>query len=924
MIRKNFQTLPAATIIFIILASCAYAIPPRHNASAITGGTFNSGNYTFPDSLNITNFLEAASIFFINPITQRIGIGTESPQTTLHVIGDSRIEGSLNVTGDVYLPVNSLGGCTGKLITSADGNITCGSDESFNQTYDTWAYNQTTPAIDYVNQQGYLMNGSSAELTSLNVSGVIDAYGMTVNGTDVGTGSGDLTNVAYVNQSNTFAAGQIIDNTSAVTDAYLNISDGNSQKFIVDSAGNVGIGTASPDATLDINGRLSINGYSAQLNTEYLPAENLPISIDTVTYDGFGFISQFPDGKLVIIYRQGASHVGVGDYGIGRMITSTDGGADWSAATTIKSEAGVDIRNLGGGVTPNGRLVVFYVRYNPDTSTTLSEGYIYSDDEGVTWSTYQTISVGSDTAFSPYGGIIPIGNGKLMQPLYGDDGGVNYSSYVIFSSDNGKTWGTKTTVLASTTIFTEGSYAYLGGGAIVGLIRKHDVPVGFTQVKSVDNGLTWTNQGDVTFDTWSNSASSPAWLTSYKDDSGRRTVAAYYYNRRDNKLKVILGQDLLSGVGGWMNWTLTTLGTYTSMGSGYPTAINPYNDKYTIGWFFDEISDSDADITFFSYPPNHNFVITNNVGIGTTNPGTAKLNVTGVVDAYGITVNGTNVGTGSGDLTNVAYVNQSNTFTAGQVIDNTSAVTDAYLNISDGNTPKFIVDSSGKVGIGTTSPGQLLEVSSASAPTIRIRNTVYSPPLYYDLSVTDSGGLYLAYNGTKTVLFGTGGGVGIGAYGTGAYTPPANGMIISGKVGIGTTSPVQKLNVEGDANITGDVFLPLNSLGGCTGKLTTDTDGNITCATDNTYNSTYDLWAYNQTTPAIDYVNGQGYLINESDPLFTAENASLWSEALNKFNQTYDTWAYNQTTPAIDYANQQGYLINGSSAAKMVKPNRLP
>jgi hypothetical protein len=167
---RRYLAISAVTLLLILLASYAYAIPPRHNASAITEGTFNSGNYTFPDSLNTTSFLEAASIFFVNPITQKVGIGIANPDTTLHVNGDVKIEGALNTTGDVFLPTQSLSSCSGKLITDTDGNITCAADESYNSTYDLYAYNQTTPAIDYVNQQGYLTNESDPLFTAENVS----------------------------------------------------------------------------------------------------------------------------------------------------------------------------------------------------------------------------------------------------------------------------------------------------------------------------------------------------------------------------------------------------------------------------------------------------------------------------------------------------------------------------------------------------------------------------------------------------------------------------------------------------------------------------------------------------------------------------------------------------------------------------------
>jgi len=39
----------------------------------------------------------------------------------------------------------------------------------------------------------------------------------------------------------------------------------------------------------------------------------------------------------------------------------------------------------------------------------------------------------------------------------------------------------------------------------------------------------------------------------------------------------------------------------------------------------------------------------------------------------------------------------------------------------------------------------------------------------------------------------------------------------------------------------------------------------------------------------------------ESDPIFKAENASLWAEAKNKYNATYAIWAYNQSNPIWDY-----------------------
>ena len=61
--------------------------------------------------------------------------------------------------------------------------------------------------------------------------------------------------------------------------------------------------------------------------------------------------------------------------------------------------------------------------------------------------------------------------------------------------------------------------------------------------------------------------------------------------------------------------------------------------------------------------------LTGNVGIGTTAPGSVKLNVTGTIDAWQVMVNGTAVSTGSGDLSDYAVTNESESFTENVTFD---------------------------------------------------------------------------------------------------------------------------------------------------------------------------------------------------------------------------------------------------------------
>ena len=105
--------------------------------------------------------------------------------------------------------------------------------------------------------------------------------------------------------------------------------------------------------------------------------------------------------------------------------------------------------------------------------------------------------------------------------------------------------------------------------------------------------------------------------------------------------------------------------------------------------------------------------------LATTSTG---VDVTGTVTADGLDV--------STSAENVATFTSTD---AGARIVITDSTDTGYVNVSSGKVSlgqtlglsanNLNIDSSGNVGIGTTSPGQLLDVAGASAPTIRITNT---------------------------------------------------------------------------------------------------------------------------------------------------------------------------------------------------------
>lgn len=102
---------------------------------------------------------------------------------------------------------------------------------------------------------------------------------------------------------------------------------------------------------------------------------------------------------------------------------------------------------------------------------------------------------------------------------------------------------------------------------------------------------------------------------------------------------------------------------------------------------------------------------------------------------------------------------------------------------------RFVIDSAGQIGIGTTDPLARLHINS---------NTGEDP-------------LRVRVNGLTKFYVNSAGGVTIGA----STTPPASGLYVIGNVGIGTSVPSVKLNVTGgtDATLSGGGNIISGSLG---------------------------------------------------------------------------------------------------------------
>jgi len=181
-----------------------------------------------------------------------------------------------------------------------------------------------------------------------------------------------------------------------------------------------------------------------------------------------------------------------------------------------------------------------------------------------------------------------------------------------------------------------------------------------------------------------------------------------------------------------------------------------------------------------------------NVGIGTTSPAT-KLEVMYGTNGYATINNTTDSNTG------IKVMNTGRAY--GIFVDGGSGASNGlrFYDFTAGSD-RIKLDSSGNVGIGTTSPGDKLDV----AGDIRITNAGSN-----ELFFTDNGQIRSNDDNHRILFRRTENIIEIREYGSiilsaGATSGTATNSVFvqsGGNVGIGTTSPSYKLDITGDARV---------------------------------------------------------------------------------------------------------------------------
>ncbi len=719
-----------------------------------------------------------------------VGIGTSTPASTLHVSGYTTLQSSVATNTLSPLSANTLGNPILSVVNrAASGNYGGMHLYSGGQTSGT-----------YIASSGASKGAWSAGASLF--SGASWRGSETV-GSALVQDSGALTYSVNLSQT--------VGSTASMTEL-----------FRITSAGNVGIGTITPDGPLTISegvtnvktklddnsinfSRSSDGGYQGSVSFN---------AVDTMTYASRGN-HRFTSNGAETFTLLTSGNVGVGDVtpaalftvGSGDLFQVNSSGAI-AAATGITSSGIISVD--AGGIQDGHQIGRLGIDYSGSGNPS-----IYSVG-GTQIEVGDNFSMGGDIyAAATQANSFIIGHNRTGQDI-------------VFQTAT----STNSVLSDSLTIKSSGNVIVNQGNVGIGITSPNAKlqVAGDTYIGAVGT------QGQARF--YSNSASG---------------TGAYGYIQASNstlgQLDIVAGQgsaavinrvsvaaalapavdatyDLGSSGLGWRSlWVSGTNNSYIGgnlgVGSSTPYAkLSVKGAGTTTGVNFQTTNSSDS--------PLFTILDSGNVGIGTTTP-EAKLVVTD--GSYSVLFGGSGLGTGANVYANTSmYIG---TKSANSLLLETADTTRLQVgstgdfNFNSGQM--FVQQSTGNVGIGTTNPGARLDVNN----TIRVSNQ-YSVDEFPALATTMVDGEITAHYPTSSnrgVLRLSAGGGGSLVYKSaidllgynsagpslrsqirfltgGSETMRIDGL---GNVGIGTTSPSQLLSVAGDTYLTGGLGLGITN-----------------------------------------------------------------------------------------------------------------
>ena len=227
--------------------------------------------------------------------------------------------------------------------------------------------------------------------------------------------------------------------------------------------------------------------------------------------------TKLANGTVACVYRQGAtkhSHDG-----ILMLQLSRDGGQSWSAPRTVVNgllESPTQTVVTGGICQmPSGALLAVYgtveglppgvYPFAPEAAQCARHVFmVRSEDEGMTWSPPERLDLSSLTRAGITAGPFVAANGTVCMPIENKLPTGNSATALIFSHDDGRTFGPPITVAADDSgrlNLCDARFDVLPNGRIISLIwtflEENEVTIAAHRSFSDDHGLTWTEPENI-------------------------------------------------------------------------------------------------------------------------------------------------------------------------------------------------------------------------------------------------------------------------------------------------------------------------------------------------------------------------------------------------------------------------------------------
>lgn len=796
--------LPAGTVYTasngITMVASDFQIDPNYSNNWLTSQYFSSNVGITGDLIVDGTFVSVGSTSLVSNLNAQYlgGIGASD----FLQIGQT---GSLPYVNDAYTDATLTRYGTGPYtlgLNLANANIWT-ADQTFNNVGIGGTLTLPQGATN-----GYILSsdasGNSSWIAPSSVGGTITAdNGLHMSGTVVGLGG------------------------SLNSDTRLNI--GNTEVlFLKYSNGFVGIGTTSPTQKLDVNGAVNIGGSLALGSIDFTTDNNRVL---TSSATGSGTLQYLDttnwDKSTADDYTYWVAKVGntVSNISTGNTLTFTPGtgiGATFAANNITFNNTGLlSLNTLTGNLTLAGGTDVSIIAVGNtlqihDTSTLQTV-----TNRGATTTNQITInyagapfvlSSGNTTTVTNLSADLLDGRDSTYFVNIGQTGSLPYVNNATDSTLTRSGTGPYTLALnlGSTNVWTALQTFSAGvtasALAVGGTVTFTNLPLGTgTTILYIDSAgvvtqgslsaTSYTASNGVTLvgnDFQLNLAYSPTWTGVHTFNAipafnGGTPGSSAPFTVDSTYLVSSLNADLLDGLSS--NAFLQVGGT-----GFFNTATNGLQAIGVTGIGLGGTLTQNTNINLASYNlsflglgnTQSLFIGSNgNVGIGTTEPG-AKLDISTSTSGVQTYLRLTNTGAFSGGEPTIDFYNSAGELTTAQIGSfpgagyNVSVLKFSVADSSQNLQERMRIDISGNVGIGTTNPQSRLHIYDDSVPTeFRLQ---YADITAYITNNYD----YLSTNiGNANMTM----------------------QRISGNVGIGTTNPLQKLDVNGSVNIGGSLAL---------------------------------------------------------------------------------------------------------------------